>query len=176
MEKKSKTYKVNEIASLLGTNEETVRRWIRIDKLHASQQSKKTGNIISDDDLRTFLEDYPKYFERFMASTATLTEKTTANLITGLGLSLLGAASVSAIKMLRTNRTKENISQEDIVRFAGQQIDKLKTRIQQKRATIAEIEEEISDYEAQIENYQKILELGGDELGQIISNIKNADK
>lgn len=176
MENNEKKYKVNEVAKMLGTNEETVRRWIRNNKLNASQQSKKTGNIINDGDLRTFLQDYPKYFERFMTSTASITEKTTENLIASLGVSILGAAGISAVKMLWTNRTNEDISQNDIVRFAGQQIEKIEARIKQKRGAIAELEEEIGDYEAQIENYQKILELGGDELRQIISKIKNADE
>lgn len=176
MEKNKKSYKVNEVATLLGTNEETVRRWIRIDKLHASQQSKKTGNIISDDDLRTFLQDYPKYFKRFMASTASVAEQTTANFIAGLGLSILGAAGVTAVKILRTNRTKDDISQEDIIRFAKQQIDKLEARIKQKRSAIAELEEEIGEYQAEIENYQMILEKRGDELERIINKVKNADK
>ncbi len=174
MEKKSKTYKVNEVASLLGTNEETVRRWIRNNKLHASQQSKKIGNIIRSDDLLTFLRDYyPKYLERFMASTSSAAEKSTASLIAGLGISLLGAAGFSAVKMLRE---KNSFSQEDIVSYAGQQITKLEARIKQKRAAITELEEEIRDYEAQIENYQKILKMGGDEVERTINAMKNAGK
>ena len=38
-----RTYTVKEIAELLGTNPETVRRWIRDGKLQAVTNSKKKG-------------------------------------------------------------------------------------------------------------------------------------
>ena len=174
MEKNDKNYKVNEVAKLLDTNEETVRRWIRNNKLHATQQSKKIGNIIRSDDLLTFLRDYyPKYLERFMASTTSAAEKSTASLIAGLGISLIGAAGFSAVKMLRE---KMNLSQEDIVSYAGQQITKLEARIKQKRAAITGLEEEIGDYETQIENFRKILNMGGDEIERTINAMKDAGK
>ena len=41
-----KTYNVKEIAEMLNTNPETVRRWIRDKKLDATIVSKKGGHII----------------------------------------------------------------------------------------------------------------------------------
>lgn len=60
-----KTYKVMEIASLLNVNVETVRRWIRSGKLRSSQTSKKTGNVVDEQDLFEFIETIPKYRRRF---------------------------------------------------------------------------------------------------------------
>lgn len=41
-----KTYSVKEIADLLKTNPETVRRWIRDKKLEATIESKKGGHTM----------------------------------------------------------------------------------------------------------------------------------
>ena len=43
-----KTYSVKQIAEMLGTNPETVRRWIRGDKMKAVQVSRKGGNVITE--------------------------------------------------------------------------------------------------------------------------------
>lgn len=59
-----KTYNVMEIASLLNVNVETVRRWIRSGKLRSTQTSKKTGNVVNEQDLFEFLETKPKYRRR----------------------------------------------------------------------------------------------------------------
>lgn len=41
------TYSVKEIADMLNTNPETVRRWIRSGKLEAIQESRKGGNVVT---------------------------------------------------------------------------------------------------------------------------------
>lgn len=56
-----KMYNVKEIANMLNINEETVRRWIRSDGLRATQTSRKTGNVVNEQDLWTFINDNPKY-------------------------------------------------------------------------------------------------------------------
>lgn len=56
-----KTYNVKEIANMLNINEETVRRWIRSDGLRSIQTSRKTGNVVNEQDLWTFINDNPKY-------------------------------------------------------------------------------------------------------------------
>lgn len=54
-------YSVADIASALGTNQETVRRWIRSGALKSTLNSNKEGNRVSDKDLRDFLVEHPKY-------------------------------------------------------------------------------------------------------------------
>lgn len=58
-----KTYTVKEIAELLDTNPETVRRWIRDGKLQAVTNSKKEGEnkVILEGALNAFLKTFPKY-------------------------------------------------------------------------------------------------------------------
>ena len=57
-----KSYSVKEIAELLQTNPETVRRWIRKGKLEATRgSSRKEGSSVSSEALQKFLEETPKY-------------------------------------------------------------------------------------------------------------------
>ena len=51
-----KTYSVKDIADMLNTNPETVRRWIRAGKLKADQTSRKDGNMVREDDLYKVVE------------------------------------------------------------------------------------------------------------------------
>ena len=55
------TYNVKEIADMLNTNPETVRRWIRSGKLEAIQESRKRGNVVTKSMLDAFLKTSPKY-------------------------------------------------------------------------------------------------------------------
>ena len=55
------TYSVKEIADMLNTNPETVRRWIRSGKLEAIQESRKGGNVVTKSMLDAFLKASPKY-------------------------------------------------------------------------------------------------------------------
>ena len=55
-----KEYTVKEVAELLDTNEETVRRWIRQDKLNATRQVGRGGNKVSEKDLEEFLKKSTK--------------------------------------------------------------------------------------------------------------------
>ena len=54
------TYSVKEIADMLNTNPETVRRWIRSGKLEAIQESRKGGNVVTKSMLDAFLKASPK--------------------------------------------------------------------------------------------------------------------
>lgn len=49
------------IAEQLGVNPESVRRWIRTNKLEATMSSRKGGFIVTEVSLEKFLEKYPKY-------------------------------------------------------------------------------------------------------------------
>ena len=65
-----KSYNVKEIAEMLNTNPETVRRWIRDKKLDATIVSKKGGHIVYEAALREFLNSSPKYASIAKASLA----------------------------------------------------------------------------------------------------------
>lgn len=55
------TYSVREIADMLNTNPETVRRQIRSAKIESIQESGKCGNIATKSMLDAFLKTSPKY-------------------------------------------------------------------------------------------------------------------
>ena len=92
-----KTYSVKEIAELLNTNPETVRRWIRSGKLEAIQDSRKEGNVVTQAMLDSFLKTTPKYAGALVAG----------GMIAGplVGLTTL-AAGVMAGANEKTKRTR----------------------------------------------------------------------
>ena len=55
------TYSVKQIAEMLKTKPETVRRWIRNGKLYAEKSSRKEGHVVTEKDLNNFLKSSPKY-------------------------------------------------------------------------------------------------------------------
>ena len=55
------TYNVKQIADMLNTQPETVRRWIRSGKLYAEKASRKDGHVVTESDLNKFLKSSPKY-------------------------------------------------------------------------------------------------------------------
>ncbi|MCI6857839.1 MAG: helix-turn-helix domain-containing protein, partial [Eubacterium sp.] len=55
------SYNVKEVAKMLNTSEETVRRWIRAGKLQATMKSRKEGRIITEAMLKEFVKATPKY-------------------------------------------------------------------------------------------------------------------
>ena len=63
-----KSYSVKQIAEMLETNPETVRRWIRTGKLQAQKASNKDGNVVFESALKSFLKSAPKYAATAIAS------------------------------------------------------------------------------------------------------------
>lgn len=56
-----KYYNVREIAEMLRTNPETVRRWYRTGQLNANKTTKKDGLWFSREAIDAFLAEHPKY-------------------------------------------------------------------------------------------------------------------
>lgn len=56
-----KEYTVIEIADILKTKPSTVRRWIREGQIKAVQESRKQGNVVSEEELQKFLNNNEKY-------------------------------------------------------------------------------------------------------------------
>ena len=61
-------YSVAEIAEALGTNQGTVRRWIRSGALGAEKGSLREGNKVSEDNIRSFFDKHPKYARQALKS------------------------------------------------------------------------------------------------------------
>ena len=54
------TYRLKQVADMLKTNPETVRRWIESGNLIAQQDLRKGGNVICESVLRGFVKTTPK--------------------------------------------------------------------------------------------------------------------
>lgn len=144
-----KTYSVKEIAEMLNTNPETVRRWIRDKKLDASIESKKGGHIVYEAALQEFLRSSPKYAA--IAKTSIAGAAVLSTVVVG-GL-------VAAQKLIDLDQLKKaRISTQDIVLFLRGEIQKSQDAIKCKEATIHQLQKQIEADQTQISEYQKLID------------------
>lgn len=141
------SYNVKQVADLLKTNPETVRRWIRSGKLVAQQDSRKGGNIICESALREFVKSTPKY-----AGT------TTAFLLGTAALSTALIGGIVAHKLSAEENIKNaHISANDICEFVSTEIEALSSSVSNKRKTIRHLESEIENENKKIEELRELL-------------------
>lgn len=121
-----KTYTVKEIAELLGTNPETVRRWIRNGKLQAVTNSKKKGEnkVILEGALNAFLKASPKY-------AATLAAPFTL----GVGAAALGVlgvtnAALAVWKAKQQELEKARVGVDSVYAFLATRINEERTKLE----------------------------------------------
>ena len=138
-----KTYSVKEIADLLNTNPETVRRWIRVKKLEATIESKKGGHIVYESALHTFLKSSPKYAS--IASTVLISTVMVGGLI---------AQKIIDVDQLR----KARISDADIIKFLKSEINSRQTSIKNKEESISQLNMQIKSEQIQIESFQQMID------------------
>lgn len=151
-----KTYSVKQIAEILKTNPETVRRWIRDKKLTAVQISRKDGNVVTEDELYRFLKASPKYMPRFTANmTASLVTAPAIGVTAMLG-TLLGSKFLGYLDDKRDLETV--VKSDDIVKFLKEQIREKNKVIQKKQEAIVRLESEIEDDRQKITQMKYLLE------------------
>ena len=150
-----KSYSVKQIAEILSTNPETVRRWIRDNKMKAIQVSRKDGNIVTEAELKRFIKATPKYFSK---------------LAPGVGLAALSpvagigafAGTIVASALLGyldgKNSVDARVLPEDFKDYLKTSIERLNGTITQKQALIHQTEAEINEITKQIEQYSYLLE------------------
>ena len=147
-------YSVKQIAEMLDTNPETVRRWIRAGRLESSQTSKKDGNVISEEALKAFLECAPKYAAA--ASAAGILSSAFPGI--GIGTSLAMSAGVSVANALtRHGRRKEETAddvRENLIRLQIEQ-EKL---LEQKQAALRQLQEQLKQQEQQLQEEKRQLQ------------------
>ena len=111
-----KSYNVKEIAEMLNTNPETVRRWIRDKKLDATIVSKKGGHIVYEAALREFLNSSPKYASIAKASLAGA----------AVGAAVLPTVMIGGLiaqKLIDEEQLKKaQISNKDVINFLRREI------------------------------------------------------
>lgn len=150
-----KTYSVKQIAEMLGTNPETVRRWIRDDKMKAVQVSRKDGNIVTEAELERFIKATPKYFSKLTAGVGLAAMSP----VVGIG-ALAGGIVASALLGYfdGKNSVDVRVRPEDFKDYLQKNIAKLNGTILQKQALIHQTEAEINEISKQIDQYSYLLE------------------
>ncbi len=135
-----KYYNVKEIAEILKTNPETVRRWIRNGKLIANIDSKKEGSFIKESDFKRFLKENPKYAGIAYTSIA----------FTSLGIPLI-VAKIRGETYLDAlwNNQSEDAEKNFIDRLKTEQI-KLKEIIEKDEKKKAKLDKKIKDEKKQL--------------------------
>ena len=139
-------YTVKQISDMLNTNPETVRRWIRSGKLYATQNSKKSGNIISSDSLQSFLQSTPKY----AGMLAALGSSTALPLVMGIGLIAGNLLSVFSqfTKQVTPNMVKSHIEM---------QIKKSEEAIAQKEKLIVQMQQELNEERDKVDIMKQLI-------------------
>lgn len=149
------TYSVKEVADMLKTNPETVRRWIRDKKLDASLESKRGGHIICEAALQEFLKSSPKYAgiaKTSLAGAAVLSSVVVGGLI--------------AQKLIDAEQIKKaRISASDMIAFLRMEIKKHEEAIHAKEATVKQLQQEIHAEQLQITEVKKLIASLADETG-----------
>lgn len=143
-----KTYSVKEIAEMLNTNPETVRRWIRDKKLDATIESKKGGHIVYEAALQEFLRSSPKYAATAKAALAR------AAVISPFMVGGLIAQKLIDIEQLK----KARISNKDVIHFLQGEIQKCLESIKMKEETINQLKKQIEIDQLQITEFQKLID------------------
>lgn len=150
-----KTYNVKQVAEMLNTNPETVRRWVRSQKLKADKVSKKDGLVITDSDLQRFLKAKPKYMLRYSTG---LVGGAVASPAIGIPLLLSGLLGSKIMGYLdEEKQTDLRICAEDIERFLETAIKQQEDSLKQKRATLRQIEQDIQEGEKKLEQLRYLI-------------------
>jgi|UPI0003B6DDF8 excisionase family DNA binding protein len=162
-----KTYSVKDIADMLNTNPETVRRWIRAGKLKADQTSRKDGNMVREDDLYKYLRSTTKYaaIATGLAATNPFLALTTA-----VGAGVLGAIVTSLAAKPPKNGREVRILSDDVKRTLKKNITESEETIERKKAAIAELQAEINKEQQQIRDYETALEHLSDAMSAVKGN------
>jgi len=148
-----KNYNVKEIAEMLNTNPETVRRWIRDKKLDATIESKKGGHIVYEAALHEFLKSSPKYAAAARASSL-------AGAMVGAAvLPTVMVGGLVAQKLIDAEQLKKaRISNKDVINFLSGEIQRYTEAIKAKEDTIHQLQKQIEADQLQIIEFQKLID------------------
>lgn len=140
---------------MLGTSQETVRRWIRDGKLNAVQESRKSGNNVTEADLNDFLKKTPKY-----SAVAATGASLSALSLGPIGLPVVAAGLVAAViagTLSKQQLETARIRPEDLEKYLTGSIDQHKASLQKKKEAMEQLQEEIESEEQQIEALTELL-------------------
>ena len=166
-----KKYNVKQIADMLNTNPETVRRWIRDDKLKAVQVSRKDGNVIEENEFRRFIKASPKY-ANIVAKSSAYTPSNISGLV-GVAIGSLVGSLVLGYCDDRINRDFQ-ISSEDIENYIIDIIASSEESVKKKNQVINQLADEITEERKKIDELKLLLE--HNKIGNKLENKKSSIK
>lgn len=145
-------YNVKQISELLDVDSETVRRWIRTNKLKGTKSSKKAGFVVSEAELKRFLNNVPKY--------SGIAAGLMVTALPGVGFPIAaGALFGSLIRSIINNGNNEiTVTSNDIINYIKKEVEKESATILQKKSAIQQLELEIKEKQKHVEELQYLLE------------------
>lgn len=145
-----KSFTVKEVSEILGTNPETVRRWIRDGRLDAIQLSRKDGNVISESALSEFLIKTPKYATT--AATSLARSFSSAGLGAIAGLSVIATTAIISL-VLADKKPSEGIqiTPSGLEKYIIASISDHENSLTEKQRKLVSLENEIANEQKQIE-------------------------
>lgn len=150
-----KYYTVNQVAKALGKTDETVRNLIRTNQIKLPNQTpSKAGYKISDEALKEFLKNSPKYMTTAAAS-----------LIASPALPVAMAGIITSIVIGVVTKSKKKVTPERIKEMLQDTIEKNEKIVVKKmkkisslQAEIKEAEDELTAAEEAVTKYKRALE------------------
>ena len=141
------TYTVKEVAKMMNTSEETVRRWIRSGKLKANMDSRKKGSVITDAMLREFTRNTPEYAAAL------------ANPIGGIVAASTLLLGTFVAKNIEKGEAIKNstVDSEEIKKILKENLVTVNANIKNKKKAIAQLEQEIVDEETKVKSLEYLL-------------------
>lgn len=151
-------FSVKDIAELLSVNEETVRRWIREEKLKAERGTGRQGSKITSDSLKEFLEANKGLMTTAVASTLGITPKAllgAAGLVAGI-ISPISTATISGVSWLSVLKSKNNDKKEVRVQLLEKELE-LENMAMNLKNEISSKQNELELVESQIAKLKEII-------------------
>lgn len=143
-----KSYSVKEIAGILNTNPETVRRWIRSGKLSSTMTSNKSGNMVSADSLNKFIKETPKYATQLAGSMMS----------SPIALSLVVGGIIGGLVSSVISSDKKKIKKEDIQKSLNRQIVDCEKRIADNKTKLGQLKSKIETDESSLQQLRFALD------------------
>lgn len=140
------SYSVKQIAEMLNTQPETVRRWIRNGKLSAQKTSRKEGHVVSEGDLQRFLKSSPKYAGVAVGNIGSAVAMPIATISVAGGI----AATYLAASKKARETGDEKFSKEEVRGYLQGEIERRNQSVNQKMMTIEQLQREIAIDQQQI--------------------------
>ncbi|WP_346914261.1 helix-turn-helix domain-containing protein [Clostridium sp.] len=157
-------YTVKEIAEMLSVNEETVRRWIRENKIDAERGAGRQGSKVSSESLKKFLDENKGLITGTAASVLGLsTVATLGTAALGVGAAVAGSfiapisvASVLGMSWLRILKAKDKDKKQIKVELMEKELE-LEQLAMQLKTEIASKKHELELVESQIAKLREII-------------------